>query len=174
MNKIKKAIGYLIYVCIGSWLPHYQLHYSWPISMRIKRFSAKLMLEKCGKAVDIGRHISFSAKISLGDRSSIGDNAYFNGEVNIGNDVMMSPNCAFIASNHNYSRTDVPMNQQGGVAEPIIIEDDVWIGYGVIITAGVHVGRGAIVAAGAVVTKDVEEYTIVGGVPAKLISTRKS
>ena len=65
------------------------------------------------------------------------------------------------------------MNRQGGTKEPIIIEDDVWIGYGVIITAGVYVGKGAILAAGAVVTKDVEPYTIVGGVPAKPIGVRK-
>ena len=53
-----------------------------------------------------------------------------------------------------------------------VIEDDVWIGHGVTIMAGVCIGRGAIVAAGAVVTKDVPRYTLVGGVPAKLIRER--
>lgn len=173
MKKIMKAIGYLLYVILGSWLPHYECGYSWPICSNIKRVCAKMMFDKCGTKVDIGRHVSFSAKISLGDRSSIGDNTYINGELRIGKDVMMSPNCAFIAANHNYKRTDIPMNKQGGTKSPIIIEDDVWIGYGVIITAGVHVGQGAILAAGAVITKDVEPYTIVGGVPARVIGTRK-
>ena len=51
--------------------------------------------------------------------------------------------------------------------KPIIIEDDVWIGSGAIITQGVRVGKGAIIAAGAIVTKDVEPFSVVGGVPAK-------
>lgn len=54
----------------------------------------------------------------------------------------------------------------------IVVEDDVWIGYGSIIMSGVHLGQGAIVAAGSVVTKDVPEYAIVGGVPAKVIKYR--
>lgn len=55
---------------------------------------------------------------------------------------------------------------------PIIIDDDVWIGYGVTILSGVHIGQGAIIAAGAVVTKDVPPYAIVGGVPAKMLKYR--
>ena len=54
----------------------------------------------------------------------------------------------------------------------IIVDDDVWIGYGATIMSGVHIGQGAVVAAGAVVTKDVPPYTIVGGVPAKVIKYR--
>ena len=54
----------------------------------------------------------------------------------------------------------------------IIIDDDVWIGYGAIIMSGVHIGQGAIIAAGSVVTKNVPAYAIVGGVPAKIIKYR--
>ena len=54
----------------------------------------------------------------------------------------------------------------------IVVDDDVWIGYGATIMSGVHIGQGAIVAAGAVVTKDVPPYAIVGGVPAKVIKYR--
>lgn len=173
MVKIRQALGYMLYVFLGSWLPHYQLGYSWYLSSFFKRFCAKLMLVKCGKKVDIGRQISFSSKVTLGDRSSIGDYSYINGEVIIGNDVMIAPKCAFIASNHNFTRSDIPMNQQGVNYKRIIINDDVWIGYGVTITAGVIIGKGAIIAAGSVVTKNVSEYTIVGGVPAKVIKHRK-
>lgn len=56
----------------------------------------------------------------------------------------------------------------------IIVDDDVWIGYGVTVLSGVHIGQGAVIAAGAVVTKDVPAYAIVGGVPAKLIKYRFS
>ena len=54
----------------------------------------------------------------------------------------------------------------------IIVDDDVWIGYGATIMSGVHIGQGAVVAAGAVVTKDVPPYAIIGGVPAKVIKYR--
>lgn len=172
MKKICKAVGYILYVFIGSWLPHYQLHYSWPISQAFKRLCVKLMFNHCGKSVDIGRHIVFSSDVSLGDRSSIGDNTYINGSISIGNDVMMAPNCALIAASHNYSRTDIPMNKQGSFSERIVIGNDVWIGYGVIINKGIHIGNGAIIGAGSVVTKDVPDYAIVGGVPAKIIKYR--
>ena len=56
--------------------------------------------------------------------------------------------------------------------EPVTIGDDVWIGFGACVLPGVSVGRGSIVAAGAVVTKDVPDWTIVGGVPAKVIGSR--
>lgn len=172
MKKIKVALGYFIYVLLGSWLPHYQLHYSWPISNKIRLLSAKLMLEKCGRNVDIGRRISFSRGISLGENSGIGDEAYFIGKVVIGANVMMAARCAFIASAHSYQRTDIPMREQQGEEKQIVIGDDVWIGYNVIILGGVTIGTGTIIAAGAVVTDNVEPYSIVGGVPAKLIKKR--
>jgi acetyltransferase-like isoleucine patch superfamily enzyme len=56
--------------------------------------------------------------------------------------------------------------------QPVIIEEDVWVGAGAYILNGVKVGRGSIIAAGAVVTKDIPPYAIVGGVPAKLIRYR--
>ncbi len=56
----------------------------------------------------------------------------------------------------------------------IVVDDDVWIGYGATILSGVHVGQGAVIAAGAVVTKDVPPYAVVGGVPAKVIKYRFS
>ena len=86
--------------------------------------------------------------------------------------VMMAPYVALIAANHNVSRTDVPMNQQGAYEKQITIEDDVWIGYGAKILAGVTVGKGAVIGAGAVVTKNVAPYAVVGGIPAKEIKMR--
>lgn len=171
MKKIRKAIGYILYV-VTAWLPHYQLHYFWPITTRIRRIAAKLMFDYCGEKVDIGRKISFSSQVSLGDRSSIGDEAYILGKLVIGDNVMMAARCAFIASNHNIDILDIPMNLQGGTDNPIIIEDNVWIGYGCSIMAGVHVGSGAVIGSGSVVTKNVPNNAIVGGVPAKIIKYR--
>lgn len=75
---------------------------------------------------------------------------------------------------HEMSRRDIPMRLQGdSVSKPVVIGDDVWIGARSIILKGVHIGKGAVIAAGAVVTKDVPEYAIVGGVPAKVIKYRE-
>lgn len=172
MSKVKKLIGYILYGLLGSWLPHYACGITWKFSKLIRQISGKLLFDNCGKNVDIGRHCKLSSQISLGDNSGIGDNSYIQGKVIIGNNVMMAPNVAIIATNHNFGRKDIPMNQQGSVDMAINIEDDVWIGYGAKILAGVTINKGVIIAAGAVVTADVPEYTIVGGVPARMIKKR--
>ena len=173
MNKIKKAIGYILYTFIGGILPHYGLGIEWKVSKLIRQICAKLYFNKCGNNVDIGRRCKLSPNISIGNNSGIGDNSYIQGEVIIGNDVMMAPNVAIIAVNHNYDRIDIPMNKQGKKEKPINICDDVWLGYGSKILSGVTVNKGAIVGAGSVVTKDVPEYSIVGGNPARVIKMRR-
>ena len=79
-----------------------------------------------------------------------------------------------ITVNHNTERIDIPMREQGSLPpQKVTICDDVWIGARVIILPGVTIGKGSIIAAGAVVTKNVPEYAVVGGVPAKVIKYRK-
>lgn len=75
-------------------------------------------------------------------------------------------------TDHNHNDLNVAMINQGITTSPVIVGDDVWIGYGATILKGVEIGNGAIIAAGAVVTSNVAPYTIVGGVPAKIIKTR--
>jgi acetyltransferase-like isoleucine patch superfamily enzyme len=77
-------------------------------------------------------------------------------------------------SNHVFSRTDVPISQQGHISGKIRIGEGVWIGGNVTILGGVTIGEGAIVAAGAVVTDNVAPYAIVGGVPAKHLKWREN
>ncbi len=77
-----------------------------------------------------------------------------------------------ITRNHGHDRTDIPMTRQGYNNAPIVIEDDVWIGFRAVVLAGVTIGRGSIVGSGAVVTKDVAPYSVVGGVPARVIKSR--
>ena len=87
---------------------------------------------------------------------------------------MMGPEVVIYTQNHRYDRFDVPMGKQGHMpVEPVIIGNDVWIGRRVMIMPGCHIGDGVIIGAGAVVTKDVAPYSIVGGVPAKVIGSRK-
>ena len=86
----------------------------------------------------------------------------------------MGPDVCICARNHAYSRTDITMDRQGFAPEqPVIIEDDVWIGTEAIILLGVHIGTGAGIGAGAVVTKNVPNYAVVGGNPAHIIKMRK-
>ncbi|MCX6050768.1 MAG: acyltransferase [Chloroflexi bacterium] len=111
------------------------------------------------------------AFIRIGANSLIGELNVLRGQggITIGNRVYTAPLVQMLAVNHVYSDPTRPIIDQGITAEGITIEDDVWIGAGAVITDGVRIGQGAVVAAGAVVTKDVPPYTVVGGVPARVI-----
>ncbi len=136
--------------------------------------TARKFLDFVGKDVNIEKGAQITSKMRIGDRSGVGINAKMHGTVIIGNDVMMGPDCIIYTRNHAFSDTSIPMRKQGFSEEkPVIIGNDVWIGGRVIILPGVHVGNGAIIGAGAVVTKNVPDYAIVGGNPAKIIKYRK-
>ncbi len=109
--------------------------------------------------------------IRIGRDSLIGEYSVIRGQggVSIGDRVYTSPFTQLLSVNHVVDDPYRPFVEQGITAEGIVIEDDVWLGAGAIITDGVRVGHNAIVAAGAVVTKDVPPYCVVGGVPAKVI-----
>ena len=141
----------------------------------------------CPQSIAVGNNVSLlsgvvlracdRAELSIGDFFSANGNvriiADCGGKVVIGNNVMIGPNTVIRSSNHSYSRLDIPMNTQGHIAGEILIGDDVWIAANVVILSNVKIGSHSIVAAGAVVSRDVPEYAIVAGVPAKIISTRK-
>lgn len=95
-----------------------------------------------------------------------------NAKIRIGNYVHTRANVMIIAFNHAFDTREKPTIKQDYYDASVIIEDDVWIGGGSIILAGVTIGKGAIIAAGAVVNKDVPPYSIVGGIPAKIIKQR--
>ncbi len=87
---------------------------------------------------------------------------------------MMGPRVTILTMNHDFSDTSRPMIEQGHTENrPVVVEDDVWIGVGVILLPGVRVGRGAVVGAGAVVTKSVAPWSVVGGNPARVIGARR-
>ncbi len=117
--------------------------------------------------------ISFPQKISLGDNVGFNNGCVVDGVggITIGNNVLIAQYCSLITAEHCFNK-DTLINAQPWTIKPIVIEDDVWLAANVIVTAGVKIGRGAVVGAGAVVTKDVEPYSIVAGVPAKLIRMR--
>jgi len=111
------------------------------------------------------------AGIRIGRDSLIGEYTVIRGQggVTIGDRVYTSPMVQIIAVNHVFDDPQRSFVEQGITAEGIVIEDDVWIGSGAVITDGVRVGQGAVIAAGAVVTRDVDAHTVVGGVPARIL-----
>jgi maltose O-acetyltransferase len=145
-------------------------------SKYIREFLAKKIFLKCGHDINLENKAYFGTgkNISIGNYSGIGTKCELYGKITIGNDVMMAPEVIILTRNHKFNRTDIPMRIQGMDTEkPVIIEDDVWIGTRTIIMPGVKIGRGSIIAAGSIVTKNISSYSIVGGIPAKLIKKRK-
>ena len=94
------------------------------------------------------------------------------GTVKFGNNFHSGNSCQIITQNHNYDAGEYIPYDDSYIYKTIIIGDNVWLGNSVIITGNVTIGEGAIVAAGSVVVKDVPDYAIVGGNPAKVIKYR--
>jgi acetyltransferase-like isoleucine patch superfamily enzyme len=136
---------------------------------------------RIGDCCRIGPGVILQGNVQLGDHCSIqaysvvvgyGTPDQPDGLIRIGNHVMIAPHVQIIASDHVFDDLDRPMGEQGMRHRPIVIEDDVWGGGRVVILAGVTVGRGSVLAAGAVVTADVAPYSVMGGVPARLLKQR--
>jgi maltose O-acetyltransferase len=141
----------------------------------VRYFLAKRMLKKCGKKVTIENqcYIGSGKNIEIGNYSGIGQRCYLQGKIRIGKYVMMAPEVIILTENHNFSDTSKLMRFQGNQSpEPVLIEDDVWIGARVIILPGVRIGTGSVIGAGSVVTKNVGPFSIIAGNPAKLIGKR--
>lgn len=117
----------------------------------------------------------FTPSISIGDNCNIGIHSHITAIncISIGNNVLTGPRVLITDNAHGTSsvaEVDIaPLSRALHSAGPVIIEDNVWIGEAAMIMPNVHIGKGAIVAANSVVTHDVQPYTIVGGVPAKVI-----
>jgi galactoside O-acetyltransferase len=124
----------------------------------------------CSLYADDGGQITICDGVSINSNVSI--NAAIGGEIFIGNDVLIGPGVLMRAADHAFSRTDMPIRLQGHVAGKIHIEDDVWIGGNVTVLAGAVIRRGAVIAAGAVVRCEVPAFSVVGGVPARLLKWR--
>jgi acetyltransferase-like isoleucine patch superfamily enzyme len=136
----------------------------------------------------IGKNVIFDPFDKIGYKNvSIGNDVFIGpgvtlsaseSHITIGNKVMFGPNVTMMGGDHNHSIIGKYMfdvkEKNIDDDQPIIIKDDVWIGANAIILKGVTIGEGSIVAAGALVIKDVEKYSIVGGVPAKHIKYRFS
>lgn len=114
-------------------------------------------------------------ELIIGDNVGIAANAFIamRGKIEIGSNTIFGPNVSIHAENHNFSDIDKPIKLQGATRKGVKIGEDCWIGSKAVILDGVTIGSHSIIAAGAVITKDIPEYCIAGGVPAKVIKMRK-
>lgn len=132
------------------------------------------------KAVCCGENLKVNGKTIINSKTYLGNNVNFNGltiigngEVHIGDNFHSGQDCFIITQNHNYDTgNSIPYDSSVSLEKEIIIEDNVWIGIGVIILAGAHIGEGAIIQAGSVVIGNIEPFSIAGGHPAKKFKTR--
>ncbi len=117
---------------------------------------------------------AYGSRIEIGDGSEIyeGCRIYAHADVSIGKNVMMSRECAIVTGQHLYNDLDKPIKLQKTVYEKVVIEDDVWLGYRVIVLPGARIGKGSVIGAGAVVSGEIPPMSVAVGVPAKVIKRR--
>lgn len=169
------------------------------VGVRVREVILRWRIKKSGRRIYTGMGVEFSGcqnieigddailmrfgsvnaeggKITIGHRFSMNSNVLLGaadgGEIVIGNHVMIGPNVVLRASDHVISDTHKPMADQGHTGGKIVINDDCWICANAVITRNVTIGSHSVVAAGAVVTKDVDPFSVVAGVPARPIIKR--
>jgi len=119
--------------------------------------------------------IKFPNDIEIGDHVTINQFCYIVGKggLNIGNDVMIGAGTKITTTSHDFEDIIKPMSQQKITCLPILLEDDIWLGFNVIVMGGANIGKGSILAAGSVVLgKTYPPFSILGGVPASIIRSR--
>ena len=160
-----------MYNLFAKQMPRTYMPYSFG-SGYIRHLIVKNFIDQCGKNLKIQTNVLISPHVEIGNDVEINENVRIRANVKIGNNVLIAPNAQLISINHEYADLTIPIKNQGEKRGKIEIDDDVWIGTAAIILPNVKVSKGAIIGAGAVVTKDVPEYAIVGGNPAKIIKYR--
>lgn len=167
-----------IYIFIASKLPKSTFPIIGKISRNVRRFLCERIFSKCGaglvveqgayfgngKDIEVGDYVGFGRNFKMQCRTLIAD-----GELMMGEDVLL------LGGGHNFDDLSKPMGKQGTKDKtPLHIGFDVWIGTRTIILPGCkNIGKGVIIGAGSVVTKDIPDYAIVGGNPARVIKFRK-
>jgi acetyltransferase-like isoleucine patch superfamily enzyme len=139
-----------------------------------------------GEAVELGESVQLhrntiiqtgsEGRLTIGDKSHIQPRCQFSaykGPIVIGRSAEIAPGCAFYSYDHGTDPgkpvREQPISTKGG----IVLDDDVWLGYGVVVLDGVHIGKGAVIGAGSVVTSSIPDQGIAAGNPARIIKMRK-
>jgi acetyltransferase-like isoleucine patch superfamily enzyme len=114
-------------------------------------------------------------KVAIGEKINVGSNSfiYGYGDIEIGDNTLIANQVEIISGTHTFDDLSRPMRFQGRTPSRIVIGEDVWIGTHAIILGGVKIGRGAVIGAGAVVHRDIQEYAVAVGVPARVVRSRR-
>ena len=168
---MKKKLLFLLYLIFFKNTPEDYRPYCL-FFPRVRQWIVTNYLKKCGAKLRVKKGAEISLNSMVGDFSELGTNALIQASVSIGSHVIMGPDIKIYSRNHKYDRLDIPIQQQGKNYYKTIIGNDVWLGANVIITAGCKIGNHVIIAAGSVVTKNIPDYAIVGGVPGKILKYR--
>jgi len=164
---------YFLYIALFRFTPEEYRPYSIGLPL-VRRFLVGQFATHCGKHVRVKHNADVSPNLSIGDRSELGTRCMVYGGVEIGDYVIMGPDVKIYSRNHRFDDTTIPIAMQGTVTKKTRIGDDVWIGTNVVIVPGVSVGSHCVIGAGAVVTKDIPDWSVVGGAPARIIRSRRA
>jgi maltose O-acetyltransferase len=170
----RRGLWLALYYAIARNLPDAPLPGA-GIANALRLFLVKRIFKEVGREVKIHAGVSFGCgvNVQIGDYSSLNGRCWIANDTIIGVDVMMGPEIVVLSGSHNFKRVDIPMREQGAPPRrPVVIGDDVWIGTRSIILPGTKIGSHSIIGAGSVVTKDVEEWAVVAGNPARKIRSR--
>jgi acetyltransferase-like isoleucine patch superfamily enzyme len=128
---------------------------------------------------NFGDYVTITARggeIDFGNNFNSNQNVIFNadhgGKLTFGDNCLIGPMCIFRTSNHNFEETSLPIYLQGHVSGDISIGNDVWIGSHVVVLPGVNIGDSVVIGAHSVVTRDIPDYAVAIGSPAKVIRYR--
>lgn len=172
-----KTFFRIMYYAIAKHMPKSTMPVFGKLAQRMRRFCCKRMFSSCGYDLNVeqGAYLGNGKDIRVGNRVGLGKNlTVHNCILTIDDDLMMGEDVMIIGGGHRFDDLDKPMGRQGTKEKTeLYIAGDVWIGARAIILPGCRrIGHGAIIGAGAVVTKDVPDYAIVGGNPAKVLRYR--
>lgn len=149
------------------------------------KFNGWVRIEKPGSDIKVGTGsmigvgcyflATSNGNITIGDRVIINDFCYLTSDhsIKIGNNVQIAEFVSVRDYDHEFARTDIPISQQGLRGAPISIGEGTWIGRGVMITSGVTIGAHCVVGANAVVTRDLPDWSVAAGIPARILRSRK-
>jgi len=174
VRNVLRELRESMFLALGNWLPRLSVsdRYRW----RLYRLAGLRMEDKvCFPGPIRIRPIGGTRNITIGRDTFVNTDCSFGCPVetiHIGERVRIGPGVSFETVNHG--RVYEPNRGHGSTHRGIVVEDEVWIGAGAILTPGVRIGRGGVVMAGAVVTKNVAPGEAVGGVPARVVETSRS
>lgn len=174
---VKRLIGGTLYYAFAQFLPSTETPLIGKTCKKLRAMTCMLFFDKCGHHINVEPRAYVGLNhVIIGNGSGIGKNFHLQGgNLTIGNHVMMAPNVTILCQGHRFERKDMLIGRQGNYPKGhIYIGDDVWIGRNVTILPGCKkIGTGCVIGACSVVTKDVPDYEVWAGNPAKLIKRRE-